>query len=385
MTTASDDIRLVVNPSLDRSAPYTAAERWILNLERHHTVRREIASWPGYAPTPLRGLSALAEQLGVGTIWYKDESPRFDLGTFKALGGAYGVLRVIQDEVARRTGQRDVTGHAVRRGDHADIAATITVTCATDGNHGRAVAWGAAAFGCRAVIYLPASASDAREDAIACFGAETRRVAGSYDDAVRTAQADARTHARFVVSDTSYDAYVNVPRDVMQAYTVLVAEALEQHSAGTPFTHVFVPGGVGGIAAAVVGHLWERLGADRPRLVVVEPSCAACLLTAAERGKPTPLHDVHHTIMDCLACGEVSPLAWYILERGADAFLAIPDRWIDPAQHAVRALDPPIDAGPSGAAALAGLLAGAEHDPDPLGLDADAHVLVLGTEGRPSA
>jgi diaminopropionate ammonia-lyase len=375
--------RLLPNPRVDRQARYTLAEQWILSLARHREVVGEITSWPDYQPTPLLDLPALANTLGVGRLSYKDESHRFGLGTFKALGGAYGVLRVIQDEVERLTEKSGITGRQVLEGAHKDIAAGITVTCASDGNHGRSVAWGAQRFGCKSVVYLPSAVSAEREAAIAQHGAEIVRATGSYDEAVAQAQRDARHTERFVVSDTSYEGNVNIPRDIMQGYTVILAETLEQLPAAEQSTHVFLQGGVGGFAASVIGHLWEKLGPDRPTSIVVEPDCADCLFESATHGRPTQVTDVHRTVMGCLACGEVSPLAWYLLDRGADAFMTIPDEASDAAVRVLADQTPPISAGPSGAAGLGGLMcvAGDEDARRTQGLDSASRVLVIGTEG----
>jgi diaminopropionate ammonia-lyase len=374
--------RLLPNPRLDRTAPYTLAEQWILNRTRHAEVVEEITSWPDYRPTPLLDLPDLARTLDVGRLSYKDEGTRFDLGTFKALGGAYGVLRIIQDEVERLTETSGVTGCEVLDGAHRNIAAGITVTCASDGNHGRSVAWGARRFGCRSVVYLPSAVSAEREAAIAEHGAHIVRTGGSYDDAVAQAQRDAQWAERFVVSDTSYEANVNVPRDIMQGYTVILAEVMEQLPEAERPTHVFLQGGVGGFAASMVGHLWETQGANRPISVVVEPDCADCLFQSAIHGRPTPVTDVHRTVMGCLAAGEVSTLGWYLLERTADAFMTIPDEASDAAVDALAHRSPPVPAGPSGAAGLGGLLCVAD-DRDAratLSLDSSSHVLVIGTE-----
>src|SRR6185437_10221581 len=154
----------------------------------------------------------------------------------------------------------------IASGRHAALVSPITVTCATDGNHGRSVAWGARSFGCRCIIYVHRTVSDARCRAIAAYGAEIRRVSGTYDDAVRQSAGDAAAAGWHVVSDTSYDGYKDVPRDVMQGYSLMVDEALAQLPVSAGLTHVFVQGGVGGVAAAVCAYLWERCGAARPRL-----------------------------------------------------------------------------------------------------------------------
>ena len=377
--------RLLPNPRLDRTAPYTLAEQWILNRGRHLEVMEEISSWPGYEPTPLLDLRPLAKELAIGRLSLKNEGARFGLGSFKALGGAYGVVRVIQDEIERLTQTSGVTGREIMDGAYRDIACGITVTCASDGNHGRSVAWGAQLFGCRCVVYLPPAVSPAREAAIVQYGATIVRTRGDYDDAVMEAHRDAQRLERFVVSDTSYEANVNVPRDIMQGYTVLLAEVLERLTGSDRPTHIFLQGGVGGFAASVVGHLWETLGPDRPACIVVEPDCANCLFESASLGRPATVTNVHRTIMGCLACGEVSTLAWYILERSVDAFMSIADEAAETAMRRLANADLAVPVGPSGVAGLAGLvcIAGDADTRTAIGLDRSSHVLVVATE-RPT-
>src|SRR5690606_22383577 len=226
----------------------------------------------------------LAAKMGVQNVYYKDESTRFGLGSFKALGGAYAVTRLLLREVERQTGQQGLVAEDLQRPEFKSIIANITVCCATDGNHGRSVAWGAHNTGCRCVIYIHETVSTGREEAIAAFGARVVRVPGNYDDAVRRAAEDAAAHGYFVVSDTSYPGYMDVPRDVMQGYSVMVEEALDQLGDAAPPTHVFIQAGVGGLAAAVAAHLWETLGPARPRIIVVEPEKADCLYQSALAG-----------------------------------------------------------------------------------------------------
>jgi len=365
---------------------YGDRQRKVLNQTAFEAARGEITSWPGYAPSPLVSLAGLAAAAGVDAIWYKDESQRFGLGSFKALGGAYAVLRLLIAEMEKRTGKRGITSRDLVAGTYREITRDITVTCATDGNHGRSVAWGARTFGCKCVIYIHATVSKARKRAIAAFGATIVRTRGNYDDSVREAAEAAAQHGRFVVSDTSYEGYMDVPRDVMQGYALMVDEALRQLPAGQRPTHVFVQGGVGGLAAAVCGHLWERWGADRPRFVVVEPDKAACLFESARLGRPTVVHGELDTIMAGLACGEVSLLAWEILEEGADDFLTVPD---EAAMECMQLLargagaDAPVVAGESAVAGLAGLLMALDHSDTAraLGLSAASRVMLIGSEG----
>jgi len=371
----------VRNPRADRARPYTADAT--LSAAGFAAARAEIASWPGYAPTPLLALPGLAARLGLARLWWKDEGRRFVTGSFKALGGPYAVGRVVQAAVERATGRRPAMAE-LAAGRHAEIARGVTVTCATDGNHGRAVAWGAAMFGARAVIFVAAGVSAGRAAAIAGFGAAVERVPGSYDDAVRHAAATAAARGWTVVSDTSYAGYTEIPRDVMHGYGVMADEALEQLDARP--THVLVHAGVGAWAAAMCARFWQEWGAARPRFIVVEPDRADALYRSAVAGHPVAVPGPHDTVMAGLACGEVSPLAWEILATGADDFVVIPDSRAIEAMRALAAPaggDPPVVAGETGAASLGAVLA-ASADPAlraALGLDAAAAVLLFGSEG----
>lgn len=344
-------------------------------------ARAEITSWPGYAPTPLLKLEDVAAAAGVAAVYYKDEGGRFGLGSFKALGGAYAVARLLVAELARRGVANAATTAELLGGAHRDAVRGITVTCATDGNHGRSVAWGAQRLGCRCVIFVHETVSQGRIEAIAHYGAEIRMVPGNYDDAVREAARVADTEGWFVVSDTSYEGYTEVPRDVMQGYRVMVDEAADQLGGQAP-THAFIQGGVGGVAAAVSIQLRARFGPE-VKVIIVEPEKAACLLASAEAGRAVTVAGELDTLMAGLACGEPSMLAWQELERGAFAFMAVPD---DSAVDVMRLLarrEPKIVAGESAVAGLAALLL-AVREPlsrAMLGLDATSRVLLFGTEG----
>jgi diaminopropionate ammonia-lyase len=323
-------------------------------------ARAAISGWADYGPTPLHDLPALADTAGLGLVRLKDEATRFGLGSFKALGGAYAVAEIVENAQAR-SGQ------------------PVTVTAATDGNHGRAVAWGASRHGCKCVIFVHEGVSAGRVLAIEAFGAEVRRVGGTYDDAVRTAAEAAASHGWHLVSDTAFSGYLEVPRAIMQGYRVMADEALDQWD-GPPPTHAFVQAGVGGGAAAVSVHLRSRLH-PAPRLIVVEPEHAACLLASAEAGEAIRVGGALDTLMAGLACGEPSLLAWQELERAAFAFMAIPDEAAVSAMRRLAELE--IVSGESGAAGLAGLLLAAA-DPDAramLGLGPDSRVLLFSTEG----
>jgi diaminopropionate ammonia-lyase len=346
-------------------------------------AKAAITAWPGYAATPLRDPTDLGAEAGVAVLRIKDESSRFGLGSFKALGGGYAVAVLLSAELSRRgvatSPPADALVDALADGRHRDVTRTITVTCATDGNHGRSVARGAQRFHCRCVIFVHATVSQGRVDAIAAFGAAVVRVPGTYDDAVREADRRARAESWFLVSDTSWPGYTEVPRDVMQGYRLMPDEAADQWS-GDPPTHVFIQAGVGGAAAAVSVQIRARFG-SKPRLVVVEPEHAACLFASARAGAATAVQGDLATIMAGLACGEPSLLAWQELERAAFAFMTIPDSAaIESLQRLARA---GLPIGESGVAGVAGLLAAARDTTvrETLSLDPASRVLCFGTEG----
>ena len=380
-----------LNPNAASAVPYPNRLKPIIGLEAHRDAYAEISSWPGYQPTPMRAAPILASELGLESVWVKDESGRFGLGSFKALGGAYGVRQVMKEG--------------------GGGAAGLTVTCASDGNHGRSVAWGAEMFGCDAVIYLPGHVTEVRADAIRAFGARVVRVDGEYDEAVARSARDAHENGWTVISDTSYPGYMDIPRVVMVGYTVMVWEALSILGAwrntmdvssaipqldNAPSTarvpggaqlpsHLFIQGGVGGLAAAVIGHLWEQLGEDRPVAVIVEPEAADGLLCSARAGRPEPSRGDLHTVMAGLSCREVSPLAWDIVGAGAHAFMTVPDGGIAPLMRAAARgeLGEPFEGGESGVAGLLGLIEVARDEDRrrAIGLDEHSRVLVFNTEG----
>ncbi|WP_417034440.1 diaminopropionate ammonia-lyase [Comamonas kerstersii] len=375
-------VECLANPAANRMTPYGARRSEILGADALALAQRELTQWQGYAVTPLHSLPALAQAMGVASVHYKDEGSRFGLGSFKALGGAYAVARLLCRELGAQLG-RTLTTQDLLTPELRALCGGITVTCATDGNHGRSVAWGAQLFGCQCVIYIHATVSEGRKEAIAQYGAQVVRTAGNYDDAVRQADLDAKQYGRFVISDTSYPGYMDVPRDVMQGYQLMVEEAAQQLPERP--THIFVQAGVGGLAAAVCGYFWERDAGDRPIYVVVEPDKADCLTQSAKAGQLTAVTGDIDTLMAGLACGEVSHLAWEILEKGTDAFCVIPD---DAAVAAMRLLahplgnDPVIVAGESAVAGVAAAIAVSQSDAarQTLGLNADSRMLFFGSE-----
>jgi diaminopropionate ammonia-lyase len=383
---AADGIRTYRNPRAAASSDaYAAASARILSGAGFDAALREIGGWPGYAATPLQSLPGLAARLGVAELHYKDEGSRFGLKSFKALGGAYAVFRLLARTIEAGNGGKPVTSREVIAGAHRETVRRVTVTCATDGNHGRSVAWGARLFGCRCVVYVHENVSEGRRAAIAQYGAEVLRVPGNYDDSVRHAAAEAKRHGWTVVSDTSYEGYREIPVDVMHGYGVMSHEIIRR-MADRPPTHVIVQAGVGALAASVCAALWIAWGERRPQLLLVEPTRADCFYRSGLAGRPVAVSGNLDTVMAGLACGEVSPLAWEIVSAGANAYAVVDDRF---ALDAMRALarpaagDPAIVAGETGASGLALLLAAAGQEAiwRTLGLDARSRVLLIGSEG----
>ena len=378
---------LCLNPQASKSNPWTAQQNAILSDDGLAAARTTISNWPGYELTPLVSLPALARKIGVASVHFKDEGSRFGLGSFKALGGAYAVARLLQSKVSEKLG-RDVPMDEITGRAHDEIVSEITVCCATDGNHGRSVAWGAQTFGCNCVIFIHATVSEGRKAAIEAYGAEVRRCKGNYDDSVREAQETATREGWFVVSDTSYPGYMEVPKDVMQGYELMAAEAIG--ALESPPTHIFLQTGVGGMAAAVVAHVVRKFGADRPTIVLCDPDKSACVLESIRAGTPTAIEGDLDTLMAGLACGEVSALAWEILREHGDAAMAVTDNFAVTAMKWLACPgegDTPIVAGESAVAGLEGLMV-AMKDPEAramLGLDASSKVLLFGTEGDTDA
>jgi len=345
------------NPAAVSAGPYPEHLKAIASLEKSHAAIDVISQWPGYSATPLYSLEHLAKDIGVTKIWYKDESQRFHLKSFKALGGAYAVARQLQAKVAEVTGEIPGVKDLLDR-KFDDIVHQVVITCATDGNHGRSVAWGCQMFGCQCVIYIHRDVSEGRKQAKEAFGAKVIRITGNYDESVKHADREAKQLDHIIVSDTSYEGYMEIPKDVALGYTVLLAESVEQMNDQVP-THVFIQGGVGGLASAVCAYFWELWGEQRPRLIIVEPEKANCLQESARAGSPVVVKGDHDTLMAGLACGEVSLLAWEILSIGANDFLTVNEEAVPlTMQLLARGFDgdPPIEAGESAVAGIAALI-----------------------------
>ena len=376
---------LFLNPRATR-ADYPAELSAIMNIAQAHQSRQWLSSWRGIHrhATPLYDLPDAAARCQVGRLCLKDESVRSPLGSFKVLGAPIALVR----QILRL--HPDFEPAAILTGRYAEALRGYTVISATDGNHGRGLAAAAQDAGCRCVIVLHAHVSPEREQAIAAYGADIVRIAGNYDESVQEAARLAAAHGWQVIADTSYDGYEDIPRDVMQGYGAIAEEIVEQTSAqrGMPgaFTHVFLQGGVGGMAAGLASYFWEYHGPQRPCFISVEPAQADCLLQSSIQGRPAKATGTVDSVMAGLACGETSPLAWRFLQPCVDVFMTIED---EQAIEAMRALaqgserDTPIVAGESGVAGLAALewLRSDPQRSEQVGLTAESRVLIISTEG----
>lgn len=326
-----------------------------LSLAACDNVERWLRHCPAHDVTPLHDLPMLAARLGIAHLHIKDEGYRLGLGSFKALGGSYAVLRLALEQASLALGRAiDVSDMA--KPDVRNITSNMTFACATDGNHGKSVARGARLVGANAKVFVHSGVSAERIAAIAAHGANIMRVAGSYDDSVAEATALSAQKGWTVVSDTSWPDYERIPSLVMQGYTVMVAEVLRQLP--EPPTHVFLQAGVGGFAAAVSGHLHARLGDSMPKVIVVEPARAACLFASAKAGLSVKIPHGEATVMAMLECYEPSRVAWRILSRLANGFMTLEE---NEAIDAMRQLafpltgDPAIVTGESGGTGFAAL------------------------------
>lgn len=378
---------LIANPNARRE-PYPDDLLGIMSMQKAAESRAWLAHWQhlNHQGTPLYSLPSLAAQLGVGHVWVKDESARSVLGSFKALGAPIALVRLI----LRTFPARGYDAAGLLAGKYATSLADFTVISATDGNHGRALAAAAQSIGCRCMIVLHAKVSTEREEGIAAFGAEIIRISGNYDESVEHAAALAASNQWRVVSDTSYDGYEEIPRDVMQGYGTMAAEIIEAstgwHGSGCAFTHIFLQGGVGGLAAGIASYFWEQYGEQRPVLIVVEPEQADCLYQSALSGKAAKATGSVDSLMAGLACGETSPLAWKFLRSSVDFFMTVQDQ---DAVDAMRKLatgspqDIPVVAGESAVAGLAGLtqIMSAPGLASKTGINRQSKVLLISTEG----
>ena len=374
--------------TLNQMPPAQDAHLSIMSPENVETARAFHRSFPQYAPTPLARLDGMARHLGLGGLFVKDESYRFGLNAFKVLGGSFAMARCIAGQLGR-----DMAGmtydYLTSEAFRAEFGQTVFFT-ATDGNHGRGVAWAARQLGQKAVVRMPKGSSQRRFDHIAREGAQVTIEQVNYDGCVRLAAAEAaQTPRGVVIQDTAWEGYEEIPAWIMQGYGTMAAEAAEQ--LGRRPTHVLVQAGVGSLAGAVVGYFSNLYPENPPRFIVVEARAADCLYrgAAAGDGAPRTVGGDLRTIMAGLACGEPNPVSWDLLRSRAAAFLSCPD-WVSARGMRMLAApvkgDPAVTSGESGAVGM-GALSVLLEDPAyaplrrALELDRDSQVLLFSTEG----
>lgn len=376
-----EDIRAVRRP---RNAP--GASRW---AEKFDLAAAEAAlafhqSFPEYAVTPLADLKNLAGALGVAGIYIKDESRRFGLNAFKVLGGSHCLGRYI----GRRLGGGLPDYAALVSPETRARLGELTFVTATDGNHGRGIAWTANRLGQKSVVYMPAGSAAERLENIRALGADASITDRNYDGAVRLASERAEENGWILVQDTTWPGYEEIPTWIMQGYTTMALEAVRQLGDARP-THVFLQAGVGAMAGALTAFFVHYYGKNRPKIIVVEPDKADCFYRSACVGEPRAVGGAMDTIMAGLACGEPCTIAWDILRAYADWFVSMPD-WV--AAQGMRVLgnplggDPCVVSGESGAS-TAGLVTELLRSParaalrEQFGLDSASRILCVSTEG----
>ncbi len=319
-----------------------------------------ISSWDNYAPTPLLKLNKLKDELKFNNIYYKDEDKRFNLKSFKALGGAFAVYKI------------------------ASKKKNITVSTATAGNHGRSVAWGAQRLGLKCKIFISEFVSESRAEAMRNLDAEVIRVKGNYDNSLKECIAQSNKNKWEIVQDVSWEGYKEVPKLIMAGYTIMVKEIIDEIDKNS-ITHIFLQAGVGGMAAAMIAG-FAKLSKNIPQFVVVEPENADCVFQSIKNNKPTTVNIKKETVMGGMSCGDVSSIAWEILKNSANSCLTITDEAISTAVALLaeaRLSDEKIIGGECavpGIIALIGSFNNKEYL-DKLKLDSKSNILLFGCEG----
>ena len=364
----------------------------LMELSEVRKARDFHESFPQYSVTPLTKLDRMAEYLGLGEVYIKDESYRFGLNAFKVLGGSFAMARYIAKQIGKDVSELPyevLTSEELR-----NEFGQATFFTATDGNHGRGVAWAANRLGQKAVILMPKGSTQTRLNNILAEGAQATIEEYNYDECVRMANAMAeKTEHGVMVQDTAWDGYEEIPSWIMQGYGTMAMEADEQlhdYGCGCP-THIFIQAGVGSVAGAVQGYFANRYPQNPPKVVVVEADAAACLYkgACAGDGNIRIVDGDMVTIMAGLVCGEPNTISWDILKNHVDTFIATTD-WA--AAKGMRMLaapikgDQPVTSGESGAAGfgtLAAIMTMDEYQPlrEHLGLDENSKVLLFSTEG----
>ena len=319
-----------------------------------------ISKWEGYAPTPLLSLNKLSNELSLKNIFYKDENKRFDLKSFKALGGAYAVEKVTK-------GNKD-----------------IIVATATAGNHGRSVAWGARRLGLKCKIFISEFVSDVRGQAMTDLGADVIKVKGNYEKSLIECIKQSTENNWQIVQDVAWKDYMLVPKYTMAGYSVMMKEIVDQLS-NEKITHIILQAGVGGMAGAMVAGIARYLD-NVPVIIVVEPDSAACVMESIKTGKIEKIDIKRESLMGGMSCGEVSLVPWEILKNSVKHCISLPD---DDIAKTMKLLgnssfsDNKIVAGENSAPGVIGLIAIYEDQDikQNLQLNQNSNVLIIGCEG----
>ena len=319
-----------------------------------------ISKWDGYVPTPLISLNKLSKELDLNKIYYKDESKRFDLKSFKALGGAYAVEKVTQ-------GNKD-----------------IVVATATAGNHGRSVAWGARRLGLKCKIFISEFVSDARGQAMADLGADVIKVKGNYEKSLIECIKQSTENNWQIVQDVAWKDYMKVPTYTMAGYTVMMREIIDQIN-NEKISHIILQAGVGGMAGAMVAGIARYLD-NVPVTLVVEPDSAACVLESIKTGKIEKIDIKRESLMGGMSCGEVSLVPWEILKNSVKHCISLPD---DDIAKTMKLLgnanfsDEKIIAGENSTPGVISLISSCENEKikEKMQLNKNSNVLLIGCEG----
>ena len=319
-----------------------------------------ISSWKSYSPTPLIKLNKLDKELKLKNIYYKDEDKRFDLKSFKALGGAFAVYKI------------------------ASKKKNITVSTATAGNHGRSVAWGAQRLGLECKIFISENVSESRAVAMKDLGADVIRVKGNYDNSLKVCIEQSNKNNWEIVQDVSWEGYKDVPKLIMAGYTIMVKEILDEVDSKS-ITHVFLQAGVGGMAAAMIAG-FAKLSKNIPKFIVIEPENADCVFKSIQNNKPTSIDIKKETVMGGMSCGDVSSIAWEILKNSTNYCMTIPDNAISTAVALLaesRFSDEKIIGGECAVPGLIALIGSFNNKEylDKLELNSQSNVVLFGCEG----
>ncbi len=371
----------------------TEADVQRFGVRQAEQVRSYHATFPEYTVTPLVSLDRLAEACGVAGIYVKDESRRFGLNAFKALGGSYAIGMTLAEKLG--VDAAEVNYPLLTSAQTREQLGQLTFITATDGNHGRGVAWTANRLGQSSVVYMPKGTAQERLENILALGSDASITEVNYDDAVRMAAKEAAEKGSILVQDTSWPGYETIPARIMQGYTTMGSELRQQleELGGLRPTHLFLQAGVGSMAGAMAAYFTDLYGSgeEKPYMVVVEPNEADCLFRTAKHNDGT-LHKVEGdmpTMMAGLACGEPCPLGWALLRDCADAFVAMPDevaaRGMRQLAHPVE-WDTPVESGESGAAGFSLALELLQNPKlaelrSRMHLNADSRILCISTEG----